>query len=192
MGLRAPMGLKKPGIILVLLFLSSSLMITAVYPGPQRDRADHSERVKDGSDGGAETGKTAEMTDIQDIKGLERVQEALIPDLPPDEMAFQQLKALENTENQVGRLFYFRLSAILREYIKGRYGINATELTTEELLPKIDEQDLNRKLKIELRTLLHSADPIKFAGGFAGQDRMKHDLEFVKEFVLQTGDGVTG
>jgi len=228
MGLRAHRGLKNPRIILTLFILSSLLLITAGCPGSQQDGANHSERLKADAAGGAKTQKTAEMTDIHDIKPLENPQfdykkivypvsiglvilligfilyyfiknrksktipEPLIADLPPDELALQQLKALENNENHEGRLFYFRLSAILREYIKGRYGINATEMTTEELVPKIDEQELNRRLKTELRTLLHSADPIKFAGDFADRDRMKRDLEFVREFVLQTRDVISG
>jgi len=106
--------------------------------------------------------------------------------LPPDELAFTLLDGLLDVERIDGKVFYFRLSAILRGYIQGRYGINAPEMTTEELLPAIDRLDVPKELLKNVRELFHSSDPVKFAGSPAVQSKMHNDLMFVRNFVKQT------
>jgi len=106
--------------------------------------------------------------------------------LSPDELALKLLDELPDTDNIEGKRFYFNLSAILRNYIQGRYKINAPEMTTEELIPKIDTFGLDRELNQQLRALLHSADPVKFAGVPTVQNKMRNDLLFVIDFVKKT------
>ncbi len=106
--------------------------------------------------------------------------------LPPDELAFHLLDELLDVERIDGKVFYFQLSAILRGYIQGRYGINAPEMTTEELLPAIDRSDIPKELQKNVRELLHSSDPVKFAGKPAVQSKMHNDLMLVRNFVKQT------
>lgn len=106
--------------------------------------------------------------------------------LPPDKAALQQLDTLADTENIDGKDFYFRLSAIMRNYIDGRFGIHAPEMTTEELLPRIDDLDIAKEMQKVLKELLRSSDPVKFAGFPAVISTMKHDLFFVINFVKQT------
>lgn len=106
--------------------------------------------------------------------------------LPPDELAFTLLDGLLDVDAFDGKVFYFRLSAILRGYIQGRYGINAPEMTTEELLPAMDKSDIPKELQKNVRELLHSSDPVKFAGSPAVQSKMHNDLMFVRNFVKQT------
>lgn len=109
-----------------------------------------------------------------------------IAPLPPDVTALRLLDDLANAENSDEKAFYFRLSAILRHYIRGRYGVNAPEMTTEELLPRVEELGCHAGLQKPLRELFRSADPIKFSRVPAGETKMKSDLAFVKEFVKQT------
>lgn len=106
--------------------------------------------------------------------------------LPPDETALNLLDELVEVENIDGKEFYFRLSSILRNYIEGRFEFNAAEMTTEELLPKIDKLGTDRKLLKDLKELMLSTDPVKFAGEFAVESKMKTDLAFVRTFVNQT------
>jgi len=108
------------------------------------------------------------------------------PVLLPEETARRLLERLSGFETISSRDFYFRLSAILRGYIKGRFNINAPEMTTEEVLPRIDKIDLDRKLRQDVKKLLSTADPIKFAGLHAACDQMGEDLLFVKNFVKCT------
>jgi hypothetical protein len=104
----------------------------------------------------------------------------------PHEAAFRSLDALADVENMDGKAFYFSLSNILRTYIEARYSINALEMTTEELLPKIDILSLNREIHQELKDLLRSTDPVKFAGVPAAVSKMREHLAFVRNFVEQT------
>ncbi|MFC1813383.1 DUF4381 family protein [Thermodesulfobacteriota bacterium] len=109
-----------------------------------------------------------------------------IAPLPPDVAALRFLDELATEENSDEKAFYFRLSAILRHYIRGRYHINAPEMTTEEFLPRVEQLGLHVGLQQPLRELFRSTDPIKFARVPAGEAKMKSDLIFVKEFVEQT------
>ncbi|GBC60095.1 hypothetical protein DENIS_1039 [Desulfonema ishimotonii] len=108
------------------------------------------------------------------------------PALPPETEAINGLNALSDVQAIDGKDFYFRLSAILRRYIAGRYGINAPEMTTEELLPKLDKAGPERSLLQSLKSLFHTADPVKFAGQYAVTGQMESDLVFARKFVEQT------
>ncbi|WP_207683271.1 DUF4381 family protein [Desulfonema magnum] len=119
-------------------------------------------------------------------KRRKKIKEKEIVKLSPDEAALALLDELMDMENSDGKEFYFQLSAILRNYIQGRYNINAPEMTTEEFLPKIEELGLQKELQKSLRELLRSIDPVKFAGSLAVQNKMKDDLKFVINFVNQT------
>ena len=118
-----------------------------------------------------------------------RRKKASEPDIalvPPDVTALRLLSELADAGGSDEKVFYFRLSAILRHYIRGRYGVNAPEMTTEEFLPRVEELGCHIGLQKPLRELLRSTDPIKFARVPAGEAKMKSDLVFVKEFVKQT------
>jgi hypothetical protein len=106
--------------------------------------------------------------------------------IPPHEAALRLLDALADAENMDGKAFYFSLSSILRTYIEARYPINALEMTTEELLPKIDLLNINREIHQELKGLLRSTDPVKFAGVPAAVEKMRQHIDIVREFVMKT------
>ena len=96
------------------------------------------------------------------------------------------LDALAASGNADSKQFYFDLSAILRRYIERRYEIPASEMTTEELLPRVNRLPLKAELAQLLKAFCRGADPIKFAGVCAEQNRMAQDLSFARDFVRQT------
>jgi hypothetical protein len=102
---------------------------------------------------------------------------------PPDVEALALLKALEPVDVDHGREFYFRLSAIIRRYIRRRYHIDAPEMTAEELIPEIEKVELTADLNDGLRELIVFRDPIRFAGRPASDRTMRTDLSFAREFV---------
>lgn len=108
--------------------------------------------------------------------------ESLTAMLSPEDTAFQQLSAL-SLDTTGGKAFYFRLSAIFRQYLEGRFGIDGLEMTTEELLPRVDTLALERDLKRDAKTFLVSCDPVKFAGLPVSRPAMESDLGFVRGFV---------
>jgi hypothetical protein len=112
-----------------------------------------------------------------------------VPALSPVRRALKNLGDLKDVDALDGRLFYFRLSAILREYLRGRFGLNAPEMTIEELLPRIRELDLPADLRGTLRSLLRNAEPIKFGGAPAVTRQMEQDLASAVAFVRETDPG---
>lgn len=108
--------------------------------------------------------------------------------IPPHEAALRLLETLSDVENMDGKAFYFSLSTILRTYIGERYGINALEMTTEELLPRLDPLDIAKDRLTELKILIRSADPVKFAGVPAVVGKMRQDIDSVKNFIRQTAE----
>ena len=109
--------------------------------------------------------------------------ETLVPVLAPDEAAFRALDELTTLLNSDGKKFYFRISAILRGYIQQRFDIDALEMTTEELLPRVGEMKLETALQKGVRDFIDTSDPIKFAGRFVDKEQMQGHLEFVRKFV---------
>jgi hypothetical protein len=110
----------------------------------------------------------------------------LPPPLPPETAALAQLDAIRDLAVMEARKFYFQLSAVLRTYLHGRYGLNAPEMTTEEILPRIGTLGLPADLAARLEALLLSADPIKFAALPASRRKMETDLGFAYAFVEKT------
>ena len=103
-----------------------------------------------------------------------------------EDSALNALESISGLMDSNGRLFYFQLSFILREYMKNRFNMDATEMTTEELLPRIEALKLERGLIRGVKEFVYSSDPIKFAGHPADIKNMNRHFEFVKDFVKKT------
>jgi hypothetical protein len=108
------------------------------------------------------------------------------PVVAADEEAYGALDALAAENSMAPKQFYFRLSAILRRYVERRFDFPAAEMTTEELLPRMDQLPLDPTLAGQFKSFCRYADPVKFAGVAARQDRPAHDLAFARDFVRQT------
>jgi hypothetical protein len=108
------------------------------------------------------------------------------PAIPPEVVAFEELDALAAFAETDPKRFYFELSAVLRRYIESRYGFPAAEMTTEELLPRLDRLPLEPELAAPLKAFCREADPIKFAGAAAAMERRLKDLAFARDFIRRT------
>jgi hypothetical protein len=106
--------------------------------------------------------------------------------ISPEEAALNMLDDLHALMDSDGKEFYFRLSMTLREYIWHRFGVEAPEMTTEELLPRIAELELDSRLLQGAREFVRAGDPVKFAEQPAKTETMQRHLEFVRSFVKQT------
>lgn len=85
---------------------------------------------------------------------------------PPHVAAIRALEILHNQklwQNGKHKQYYTRLTDILREYLDGRYGIPAMEMTTEETLDDLAKWEIPEKLFANLREILSVADLVKFA-----------------------------
>jgi hypothetical protein len=112
--------------------------------------------------------------------------ETIVPEKPPEMVARQALDQLSDVRGMDGKTFYFRLSAILRRYVFGRFGVGATEMTTEEFVPCIDHLSIDTELARELKRLCRAMDPVKFGGQAIAEKQMEADLFFAREFVRKT------
>ena len=104
----------------------------------------------------------------KDVKGSEAATEPVDPRLP-HEIAMDELNALREEklwQNNRVKEYYTRLTDIVRSYLGRRYGMDALESTSEELLATVrmlklpkEQADAEKRLK----ELLSLADLVKFA-----------------------------
>jgi hypothetical protein len=115
-----------------------------------------------------------------------RTIETIVPELPPEMTAMRALEQIADVKRLDGKTFYFRLSAILRQYVYGRFAVGAPEMTTEEFLPCIDRLKMDKNLAHRLKGLCRAMDPVKFGSETAVEKQMATDLMFAREFVQKT------
>lgn len=88
------------------------------------------------------------------------------PAEPPHERAIRELNELVHQklwQNGRHKQYYTRLADILREYLNGRYGVGAMEMTTDEIIAEIRTLELDAKQQEMITELLQTADFVKFA-----------------------------
>lgn len=117
------------------------------------------------------------------------VREPEVPRDPPYEEAVKSLKALEMEklwqQNHV-KPYYTKLTDILRRYIERRFGVNAMEQTTDELLAKIKPVTKLNQQRDNLRYILETADLAKFAKLEPQQEAHEASLKKAYELVEWT------
>ncbi len=88
------------------------------------------------------------------------------PELPPYERALRNLKILRDAglwENGQEKEYFSRLTEILREYLQGRFGINAMEMTSSEIVKAVSDIHEARKSRQYMDRVMEIADFVKFA-----------------------------
>jgi hypothetical protein len=81
--------------------------------------------------------------------------------------------------------YYTQLTDTLRQYIKERYGFNATEMTTDEIIQHLQEVNDDEAIK-ELRELFETADLVKFAKYSTLINENDQNLVNAIEYINQT------
>lgn len=87
------------------------------------------------------------------------------PKLPPHEIAMNEIARIKEEKNwQKGKVkeYYTELTDVVRDYIYNRYGYNAMEKTSAEIIEYL-QQEGNNVLINELKQLFTTADLVKFA-----------------------------
>lgn len=74
----------------------------------------------------------------------------------------EEIKAERMTGSEDQKLYYTRLTDTLRKYIQERYGFNAMEMTSSEIICRL-MQEGDAKAIDELTSLFRTADLVKFA-----------------------------
>ena len=97
----------------------------------------------------------------------------------------EELRQAGGPHNEDSKAYYTDLTDILREYINDRFGFNATEMTSYEILEHLEESRDKESLS-ELRDLLSTADMVKFAKFKPMLNENDRNLVNALEFVNDT------
>lgn len=110
------------------------------------------------------------------------------PKIPPHILAMKEIERVKSEKvGQKGdpKAYYTELTDIIRNYIYGRFGFNALEMTSSEIIEKLLE--INEKEDIsELKELFQTADLVKFAKHNPLMNENDANLISAIEFINET------
>lgn len=89
----------------------------------------------------------------------------IVRHIPPHKRALNEIEKIKTERMQASedqKTYYTQLTGTLRKYIQERFGFNAMEMTSNEILEHLQNAG-DRKMLDELRELFQTADLVKFA-----------------------------
>jgi hypothetical protein len=147
------------------------------------------------------------------IRALRRPRGAVSgpPPIPPHVLAYRRLDELRGRELEdveAVRQFYFAISGTLRTYVEARFGLNATDLTSEEILAALTSSrssaaprsrlrpgiqpgqgpslQLGPEADTLLRRFLVETDRVKYADQHPARQEIDRTWEHARSFVEAT------
>ena len=111
------------------------------------------------------------------------------PELPPYEVAIRELDSIKDQklwQQGLNKEYYTQVTDTLRRYISRRYGVNAMEKTSEEILAIIERESDERPVYDTLRQVLRLSDYVKFAKLHPLPDENDESMRNAYLFVNQT------
>jgi hypothetical protein len=104
---------------------------------------------------------------IRKLKKSKKGPEPVINTVPAHVIAFRDLEKLKQEQLwQKGevKMYYSRLTEILRQYLENRYGVYSLEMTTSETLEALVRKGFRKDESYsDLKTILNGSDLVKFA-----------------------------
>lgn len=115
-----------------------------------------------------------------------------IVQIPPHQWATEQLRQLIDEDllgqDQV-KPFYYRLNGIVRQYIELRFELTAPEMTTEEFLATLRDNDrLSAGHKGVLEPFMSACDMVKYAKYQPGREEIEQVFATARDFIDQTAE----
>ena len=111
------------------------------------------------------------------------------PKIPAHIVAINELNRIKNESDWRTsgnyKEFYIAITDALRHYLNERFGFNATEMTSDEILDNL-KQHIDKDAVKELREILATADLAKFAKYKPMMNENDHNLMGIIEFVDNT------
>ena len=89
----------------------------------------------------------------------------LVKKIPPHQRALKEIEGIREKKMSMQedqKAYYTMLTDVLRKYIRERFGFNALEMTSSEIIARL-QQDGDKKMIDELKGLFTTADLVKFA-----------------------------
>ena len=111
------------------------------------------------------------------------------PPRPPYEEAMDALAALDAKQYPLKgmiREYVFELSEILKRYSERRFGVNAAEFTTEEMLAWLSIAKLDKERRYAMEWFYRAADPVKFAKYLPDQETVDRFGVEARAFIEAT------
>lgn len=111
------------------------------------------------------------------------------PVIPPYDKAVDDLKKLREEKMwQSGKVkeYFSSLTDIAREYIEGQFGVNAVEMTTDDILEEIKPLHFPKETYNKLKDTMEVADLVKFAKYSASTLESDTALSSMTEFVNES------
>ena len=115
--------------------------------------------------------------------------------LKPKKIIAAHITALNKLQNlnkqklwQKGELkeYYSEISTIIREYTELRFGFNALELPTSDILLKLTQIKIEKETIQNIETILKRSDNIKYAKGFSIEKENKQTMVLSVDFIKKT------
>lgn len=109
--------------------------------------------------------------------------------LPPYEIAVRRLNALKEAglwERGQEKDYYTRLIDILRDYLQERFGINAMEMTSQQIVKALSANEATRMPNRHMRNIVEIADFVKFAKARPLPDDNVKAFNNAMQFVEET------
>lgn len=111
------------------------------------------------------------------------------PPRPPHELAYEAFRALEAErlpDRGEVKTFHVRASDVVRVYVEGRFGVDALEMTTGEVLDGLRGQEVDEEVLGDFRRLLERCDLVKFARDRPALERCREVLPLGRSLVDRT------
>ncbi|WP_316789945.1 hypothetical protein [Pedobacter frigoris] len=124
---------------------------------------------------------------MQKVKPVLAVPEK--PAVPPHLIAIEKLKELRNKklwQQDAVKQYHSELSDVIREYLEKRYGINALEQTSDEILSGLKFTEIKEEDRNMLRQVLLLADLVKFAKATPLNTENELSMDNAIRFVTHT------
>ena len=89
----------------------------------------------------------------------------MVKKLPPHQKALKEIEQIKENKMSVSedqKTYYTLLTDVIRKYIKARFGFNAMEMTSSEIITCL-QQEADKNMIDELKELFMTADLVKFA-----------------------------
>lgn len=112
----------------------------------------------------------------------------LHPRVAPHKLAMQKIEQIKQDELAKGndpKYYYTELTDTLRQYISDRFGFNAMEMTTSEIIEHLEESEDKTAID-ELHELFMTADLVKFAKYVTEINENDRNLITAVDYINQT------
>lgn len=113
----------------------------------------------------------------------------IVKKIPPHQKALSSIEEIKKqkvtTTAEDAKLYYTNLTDTLRHYMMERFGFNAMEMTSSEIIERLRREDDQQKIE-ELTMLFETADLVKFAKHSTAVSENDHNLISAIDFINTT------